>query len=372
MHWKIIRVTKPEEFPQESVRELWLRDPVKSPFTSPHYLQEMASMALSQGDTVVLSVLMDSDGSFGALWPMRLNKQSTLRFLPFLYADQRSCIRKPGVSMSLLAEGIIRILAETSPKRLDLEYVSEWNRTREALVTGLAQTLYSHVSYPESICLLATRKGWEEGKKNLFLVRKRTKELIRSLRRKGNLELRVVSSPDPHELEDWLHEFFTLHIRRWKETSTESKFRSEQERIRFDRVLKAWQRDEILYLFTLHIDGLPKAFNVLLSAGERLIFTHHARDVHSKYSPGTILHVLAGEWALEHGFSIYDFGLGDEPYKRRFADAQEHSWQICGSRHLMDPVLLRHRLEKVIRVHPKALQTAKALKEFLRPLLTKS
>ncbi|MBZ4658148.1 MAG: Protein involved in cellulose biosynthesis (CelD)-like protein [Desulfacinum sp.] len=371
LRWRLILVTTSREFPLRPVHLLWLKDSTRSPFASPHYLKEMADMALSQGDRVILSVLTGADGAFRALWPMRLDPQGTLSFLPFLYADQRSCLREPDVPDALLSEGVSRILDEFRPRRVDLELVSDWNHSKQALETGLERSGYRRVSYPQGLCPLATYEGFKRGKKNLFFPRKRIEEKIRSLERKKGLHLEVLPCPDSQALQEWLNDFFALHVERWAGTATESRFRSKQERVRFIRVLGAWSQDGILFPFTLRVADTPKAFNVMLAAGKRMVFSHHAADARSKDSPGTLLFIMVGRWMLDHGFTIHDFGLGDEPYKARLCDAMETVWRIYATRTPWDAGYLRHCLEQSVRRHPKFLQLAKKAKKRLRSLKTR-
>lgn len=93
----------------------------------------------------------------------------------------------------------------------------------------------------------------------------------------------------------------------------------------FVRTLTDEQLDAgFVRLFALTLDDRVIASHWGLVDRERFyhMLPTYARDEMTRYSPGSLLlrHML--RWAIGQGLRVYDFTVGDEPYKREWADRE--------------------------------------------------
>jgi hypothetical protein len=65
--------------------------------------------------------------------------------------------------------------------------------------------------------------------------------------------------------------------------------------------------------------------------------------------PGTILVSSIGKWVGENGFTIFDFGLGSEKYKLRYANKNHMLYRVFASRSRFNILLIKGLLEQNIR-----------------------
>lgn len=140
----------------------------------------------------------------------------------------------------------------------------------------------------------------------------------RTLRRLGTV--RVSHSRSRAEIEPQLDDFFTQHIERRAATGHPSPFLERAEREFYRRMVEAADETGWLRFTRLDLDGRGVAFHFGFSYRGRFLFgvPSFAIDL-DRCWPGEVLlrHVMLA--ALEEQASVFDFGLGDEFYKRRFA-----------------------------------------------------
>jgi len=149
----------------------------------------------------------------------------------------------------------------------------------------------------------------------------RKKSLVRHenhFRRTG--ELRTVHSRDSEEILEQLDPFFEQHVERWSGTPNPSLFTEDAHR-RFYRTLVEEARDAGWLRFTrVEWDGRPIAFHLgFCHDGTYLWYKPSFAIDLARNSPGEVLlkHLLHA--AVEEGAATFDFGIGDETFKRRFA-----------------------------------------------------
>ncbi len=125
-------------------------------------------------------------------------------------------------------------------------------------------------------------------------------------------------------LEAWVEAYAEAHVRRWARTNTPSAFASEERRRFLLSCLSAWYRDGVGVRFSLQRpDGVPLAFAIGLRQPPALVFHATTFDPQfARYSPGKALLYHLGEWVAAQGFSVLDFGDGDEAYKYETATGE--------------------------------------------------
>jgi CelD/BcsL family acetyltransferase involved in cellulose biosynthesis len=156
------------------------------------------------------------------------------------------------------------------------------------------------------------------------------KSLLRHERffsRTGSLEVRHLHGEELAGAE--LEPFFEQHVARWAQTPYPSLFTEHAHR-RFYETLAAtgagWLR------FTaVEWEGRPIAFHFGFSfAGSYLWYKPSFDIALARRSPGEVLLRRLFLEAWEEGATTFDFGLGDEPFKYRFATASPRvrTWRL--------------------------------------------
>jgi CelD/BcsL family acetyltransferase involved in cellulose biosynthesis len=159
------------------------------------------------------------------------------------------------------------------------------------------------------------------GNPELALAATRKKSLVRHenfLRREGSLEVTHLTDGDqilPH-----LDEFFDQHVVRWADTPHPSRYQDAAERAIVEKATRDCAHTGWLRFTRLDWNGRPAAFHYGSCYRGRYYFgaTAYAIDL-ARRSPGEVLlrHLLLA--AIEEGAHTFDFGLGDEAFKLRFA-----------------------------------------------------
>jgi CelD/BcsL family acetyltransferase involved in cellulose biosynthesis len=140
----------------------------------------------------------------------------------------------------------------------------------------------------------------------------------RTLRRDGDLVVEHMSRGETFR--QHLNAFFEQHIDRWKATSSPSLFLDPKQREFFEH-LTLLAGDAGWLRFTRVVwQGRPIAFHFGFSYRKKYLWykPSFAIDL-ARRSPGEVLlrHLLLT--ASDEGAEIFDFGLGDEAFKSRFA-----------------------------------------------------
>jgi CelD/BcsL family acetyltransferase involved in cellulose biosynthesis len=93
-------------------------------------------------------------------------------------------------------------------------------------------------------------------------------------------------------------------------------------------VARALDGTERLTMELLEVDGRPVSAHLFLAAGEETTYWLGGFDeAYAADRPGLVALLQGVEHALGRGAARLDLGPGDQPYKRRFADAErELDW----------------------------------------------
>jgi len=141
----------------------------------------------------------------------------------------------------------------------------------------------------------------------------------RGLARDGSL--RVTLLRDAEDVLPWLGSFFEQHVGRWAGTPHPSLFCDDAQRRFYERLAVAGGSAGWLRFAVVEWDDRPVAFHFGTSLAGRFLWykPSFAIDL-ARRSPGEVLlrSLLLG--AVAEGARLFDFGLGDEPFKLRFSD----------------------------------------------------
>jgi CelD/BcsL family acetyltransferase involved in cellulose biosynthesis len=151
------------------------------------------------------------------------------------------------------------------------------------------------------------------------------KSLLRSesyFRSNGTLELHHFHRAE--EITPQLDTFFAQHIDRWAGTPTPSKFNDPRERDTFRHKTEEHARAGWLRFSRLDWNGRPIAFHrgACFHGHYNYARTSYAVDL-ARHSPGSVLLQQLIRAAIDEGAHTFDFGMGGEEYKYRFATRED-------------------------------------------------
>jgi CelD/BcsL family acetyltransferase involved in cellulose biosynthesis len=141
----------------------------------------------------------------------------------------------------------------------------------------------------------------------------------RFLRREGPVAIFHVR--DAASIAAQLDCFFRQHQDRWASTATPSLFCDPKQRAFFRRLAEVGVAADWLRFTRLDWNGRPIAYH--FGFGYRKVFVYYKPSYcleHARRSPGSVLLRQLLVAALDEGARVFDFGLGDEGYKHRFAN----------------------------------------------------
>ena len=152
--------------------------------------------------------------------------------------------------------------------------------------------------------------------------RSQTGRYERRLRKDHDLVFRLTD--DPGRVAGDLDTLIDLHDRRWASEGGTDSFTGPRRRLHHDFAAAAL-RQGWLRLWTAELDGRPAAAWYGLRFAGRDWYYQLGRDpAYDKQRVGYVLLVHTIRTAFEDGMDAYEFGLGDESYKDRFADTTGH------------------------------------------------
>ena len=137
--------------------------------------------------------------------------------------------------------------------------------------------------------------------------------------RTGRLEFTPNIGTD--DIPSYLERLFAQHIGRWAETSTPSLFIDQRMQDFFRELARTLAPTGWLLFSVVHYDGRPIALHFGFQYGNRIIWYKPAFDVeYAKRSPGEVLIKYLLEYALEQRVEQFDFTIGEDDFKYRFAN----------------------------------------------------
>ena len=151
--------------------------------------------------------------------------------------------------------------------------------------------------------------------------------------RNGQLEFRHCVSTE--EIMSYLDLFFDQHIQRRAQTDTPSLFLDERQRAFYRELVRALAPTGWLLFSVVLFNQTPIAFHFGFEYGNRIIWYKPAFNVdYAKHSPGEVLIKYLLEYALERQVVEFDFTIGEEAFKYRFANHTRLNYAVRVFRHL--------------------------------------
>ena len=315
-----------------------LRTRVFSTFEDPEIGVETWSELLENGDTNQLSltwqslrlwwqthkgerrlalIVAERDGRKRALAPLFLDSGMVMSLCPVQAVDFVGDVGDPTV-----LDGILQTACELVPDFAGFRFyhVPDTSRTGKRLLEAarrLGLNGFLEDDQPSPIIDIRGRP-----KAALATTRKSTPlRRERQLNRIGKLQVKHFR--ETVDVLAQLEDYFQLHVERWKDTSTPSKFEQAEERRLFQERTRRLGECGWLRFSRLDWNGRPIAvdWGTCYRGHFKYGKPAHAADM-ERYSPGAVLlrHVILA--AIREGAHTFDFGFGDEPYKYRYATGE--------------------------------------------------
>lgn len=152
-----------------------------------------------------------------------------------------------------------------------------------------------------------------------LLNKKSLKRHYNHFRKSGRLEFR--HSAGVEEALAWLEILFRQHVGRRARTDSPSLFLDERMRAFYRELVLALEPQGWLLFSVVLFNGEPIATHLGFRYGERIIWYKPAFDMDcAKHSPGEVLIRCLLEYAMDSKAGEFDFTVGEEAFKYRFAN----------------------------------------------------
>jgi len=245
----------------------------------------------------------------------------TLRFLGTpRCADYNDLLCEPDASSEVLEHALWALYnLQRSWDRCVLENVSESSQ-----IVTLFEQLYGRL---RSRLYLASGSSCSsvvlEGRHNEVLGEILRKKSLRrhqnNLRKRGKLSFRHLE--DTEEIKLHLPTFFQQHIARWAMVGSESLFSHKEERTFYYALVDELDPRTELRFAVLELDGRPIAYHLGFELQGKFIFYKPTFDVNLwNQSAGEVLLRCLFEYVAARDIREFDFTIGNEVYKDRFAN----------------------------------------------------
>lgn len=208
---------------------------------------------------------------------------------------------------------------------------------------------HAHI-YAQYACPALVIKGFETDARAV-LDKASLRRRYSYFQRHGHLTHRDLRTSG--EIEPYLDAFFRQHIERWESTPTPSLFKDPRNRTFYRLLCSALSGTGWLLFSVIELDGHPIALHFGFDYGNRVLWYKPTFDTeYAAHSPGMVMvrHLVA--YAIDSERDELDFTLGDEPFKKRFANQVRSTVGVRVFKHRSQLLLAqaRRRLAGVMKV----------------------
>lgn len=359
-----VQTGEPTEYRVTVIQNLHDFAPLKSEWN--HFLKQagVENLCMTYGwlvtwlrefpaDELLVLIVKDQTGRWVGIAPLKIDRgrhglgQKLLRHLQFIGTqptvyDWMKIVTLPHENES----AIIQAMAATIQKKhwdvLDLQFLSErgqceqlckalqFNQTREAISS---KTSIPYLELPTTV------EDYEKArrKKTRLEVNRHCNRFAKEFGEPPKLEFQ----PSCEATEAILTRFVGAHIKYWSERSQKSDFQ------RFPN-LQDFYKNMLAYSeFQAEADEPKLVFSVLkmtdyqlsyhLGFWQQNSYLSHLTNFNQgfrSYSPGTIHMDKLVFDSIAKGAQMFEFGRGDEPYKRMWTQDKKPLWNLCVCRNL--------------------------------------
>ncbi|EHK55402.1 GNAT family N-acetyltransferase [Allomesorhizobium alhagi] len=346
------------------------RTSVFAPAQSPEWAATWTAKA--EVDHVVATVFSSGRPVFAlALEIVRAGPVRIARFMGGSHANGNFAAADPSWLATAGGAEMHALTAEIGRTRPDIDIIA-----LERLLPdfeGLANPLLALPHYPSPNLSLAVclDGGFEALLDRASGKRKRKKHRSQTRKFEAAGGFRRVEATSPAEVERMFDAFFIMKEDRFRRAGIGNVFGDAKVQV-FFRALFADALAAAPPPFVLHgleVDGRLRAVTGSSRSGKRLIceFGAIAEDELAHASPGDFLFFDNIREACELGFAVYDFSVGDEPYKRLWCDIETRHMDVVvpltvKGRAFAAPMRIKARLKAFVKTSPLIWKLTKALR----------
>ncbi|MES9827626.1 MAG: GNAT family N-acetyltransferase [Candidatus Thiodiazotropha sp.] len=161
---------------------------------------------------------------------------------------------------------------------------------------------------------------------NKLLNKYSNKRPFNYFRKQGDLKYQVLTKA---ETQKHLTTFISQHIRRWATTSSPSLFYNPLNKRFYDYLTEQLSDTGWLHFSVLELNETPISYHYGFDYDDKYYWYKPSFNVdYSTHSPGTLLIRYLIQTAMENERREFDFTIGNEPFKRRFANKVRHNTNL--------------------------------------------
>lgn len=307
------------------------RHALYSPAQSPQWIRAWAEHCAA--DTLVAMLHEDGEPVFAlAIEVVQSGPFRIARFMGGKHANGNFAPASPAwlgtdrsPEMRMLSKAIRKARPDIDALRLE-RIARDFNGARNPLLA------FSHVASPNIALALNLEGGFDAALERVGSKRRRKKHRSQMRKLEAAGGYRRIEGRTPEEVRRLLSAFFTMKQERFAKMGIADVFGAPEERAFFEALFThALSAEPPPFLLQgLEVGGTLRAVTGTSRCGSRLICEFGAirEDELSQASPGDFLFFENIKKASEEGLSIYDFSVGDEPYKRLWCDLVEEQADV--------------------------------------------
>ena len=308
---------------------LWGLSPRCHAFNGPAWT---AAWAAARGPSLELfSPLTEGPAGIEGILPLVRDPDGVLRFHGRPECDYADLLSAPGDAATVLERSLGLLLAERGWRRAELDNVREDGILASAL-DRLPASLRRLVSVErQAACPAVSAALGGPGVYSALAGKDKLRQYHRKLGRLGEVGFRHLASRE--EAMAHLPGFFRQHQERSALAGRDSQFLEERPRRFYEELVRAMDPASELRFGILTAGDRIAACHFGFEANGRFLFYKPTFDVALwDYSPGQVLLRALFEYAEDRGLEVFDFTIGDEDYKHRFANEVVHTLRITVAR----------------------------------------
>ena len=341
---------------------LWEADPRRTVFGSFAWASA-AWRAYGSGRSLCAPVVRRDDRVIGIL-PL-VAERGTLRFLGDPRSDYNDVLCEPGLGAEVLGPALRALSAAPSPWHHCLLNNLPEDSQVMAQLAGLGRETrlrtYLAVAVP---CPSVDLRCDRERILAAILRKKSLRRHEKKLGRLGSVSFRHVETRE--EVRAHLPTFFRQHVARRALAGDRSLFCDEAARTFYETLVDQLDPERELRFSVVELDGKPVAYHFGFETDGTFIWYKPTFDVDLwACAPGEVLIKRLFEYVRERGLEKFDFTVGDESFKSRFANQVSRNYAL----HLFPPgaraLVSRLAVQAIDRLkrHPALFRRVRSVRE---------
>lgn len=321
----------------------------------------------AEGVRVVVAECQDAAGKTVMLWPLAIHREGRLRVLRFLggvVTDYNAPIVAPDF-VQQLAPGAIDLLWQqvlAALPRVDLVWLRRMPATIEGVINPMTRLAASrHTENAYAATLPATAEAFKAARSSKLFADAR-----RQLRRLNDIAPVVMIERASGEQAQALTAVMAVQkSRRWHESNGRDLF-AEPGYLAFYQSLAAGEHAwSHVAVSGLCVGDTPVAthWGIIFRGRHYWLMPGYEAGEWGKFSSGRLLMQHMIDWSIEQGLTVFDLTVGDEEYKKAWADhtLALHEWVLPRTLAGWVPILKR-RAREWARNQPALVQLVRRLR----------